>query len=174
MATNGEGQFRKFLFLEDENEGHNITSNNKCTVKFQCGLLREEETFTGDDVDILCAESLLEFASDLLANKYPDHPYGDLYSKLILYKHDGDNLTPLTDDDPITDGILIDIILVGKLLPNVKVHYDYCKAEAKQEYCESICPHKLSVHTYKVPTFCDHCGVVMFGILKQGLKCEGK
>ena len=47
-------------------------------------------------------------------------------------------------------------------------------ADANQEYNNSICPHILTVHTYKVPTFCDHCGVVMFGILKQGLKCEGK
>ena len=38
----------------------------KCTLKFQCGLLRETETFLGDDVRYLCAESLLEYASDML------------------------------------------------------------------------------------------------------------
>ena len=47
-------------------------------------------------------------------------------------------------------------------------------ADSKQQYSDTICPHLLRVHTYKTPSFCDHCGVVMFGLLKQGIKCEGK
>lgn len=34
-------------------------------------------------------------------------------------------------------------------------------------------PHTLSVHSYKVPTFCDFCGEMLFGLVRQGLKCEG-
>lgn len=45
---------------------------------------------------------------------------------------------------------------------------------AKQEYDETNIPHNLRVHTYKAPTVCDFCGVVMFGLTKQGLKCEGE
>ena len=36
-----------------------------------------------------------------------------------------------------------------------------------------IRPHTLSVHSYKVPTFCDFCGEMLFGLVRQGLKCEG-
>lgn len=39
------------------------------TVKFQCGLLRETETFVGEDVDILCLETLLEYVCDMLNYK---------------------------------------------------------------------------------------------------------
>lgn len=35
-------------------------------VRFQCGLFREEETFIGQDVKILCKETLLEYVCDLL------------------------------------------------------------------------------------------------------------
>ncbi|XP_047133176.1 serine/threonine-protein kinase D1 isoform X2 [Hydra vulgaris] len=34
-------------------------------------------------------------------------------------------------------------------------------------------PHMLYVHSYKSPTFCDHCAVMLFGLVRQGLKCEG-
>ena len=46
-------------------------------------------------------------------------------------------------------------------------------ADATQDHVSEICSHLLRVHTYKGPTFCDHCGVLMIGLLKQGLKCEG-
>ena len=45
---------------------------------------------------------------------------------------------------------------------------------AKQEADTNICPHLLQVQSYKGPTFCDHCGRIMIGIAKQGLKCEGR
>jgi hypothetical protein len=35
-------------------------------------------------------------------------------------------------------------------------------------------PHALAVHSYKAPTFCDFCGEMLFGLVRQGLKCEGE
>lgn len=37
----------------------------------------------------------------------------------------------------------------------------------------AVRPHGLSVHSYKTPTFCDFCGEMLFGLVRQGLKCEG-
>lgn len=37
-----------------------------------------------------------------------------------------------------------------------------------------IRPHMLYVHSYKAPAFCDECGEMLWGLVRQGLKCEGR
>ncbi len=41
----------------------------KKTVKFQCGLLRETETFMGEELELLCRDTLLDYACDMLNSK---------------------------------------------------------------------------------------------------------
>ena len=51
-----------------------LTSENgleepKLTIQFQCGLLREEETFIGYDLQILGLDTLQEYVCDMLTFK---------------------------------------------------------------------------------------------------------
>lgn len=54
-----------------------------------------------------------------------------------------------------------------------------CKEGGSDEMAETAgtrfninVPHRFSVHNCKRPTFCDHCGSLLYGLIRQGLQCE--
>uniref|UniRef100_A0A8C1AMS5 Protein kinase C eta type n=1 Tax=Cyprinus carpio carpio TaxID=630221 RepID=A0A8C1AMS5_CYPCA len=46
------------------------------------------------------------------------------------------------------------------------------KKPAKEQGFSINIPHKFNIHNYKVPTFCDHCGSLLWGLVRQGLHCK--
>ncbi|XP_052009789.1 serine/threonine-protein kinase D3 isoform X3 [Xyrauchen texanus] len=91
---------------------------------------------------------------------FPECGFFGLYDKILLFRHDlnSDNiLQRLMCAEDIHEGDLIEVVLSA--LATVE---DF-----------QIRPHALYVHSYKAPTFCDYCGEMLWGLVRQGLKCEG-
>lgn len=71
-------------------------------------------------------------------------------------------------------GVLVNSadVLVAHLLCITSWHLGFSAASATVEDFQ-IRPHCLFVHSYRAPAFCDHCGEMLWGLVRQGLKCEG-
>ncbi|XP_043497834.1 serine/threonine-protein kinase D3 isoform X3 [Polistes fuscatus] len=127
------------------------------TFLFQFGLTRDTVTV---EASTLTLKALKDFACNFINAKCPDHGLSHLYERLLLFKHDYSStniLQLITNAMDVVDETLVEIVLTAQV-PSEDV---------------PIRPHALTVHSYKVPTFCDFCGEMLFGLVRQGLKCEG-
>ncbi|XP_051775951.1 serine/threonine-protein kinase D1 isoform X3 [Erpetoichthys calabaricus] len=99
-------------------------------------------------------------ACSIVDLKFPECGFYGMYDKILLFRHDpsSDNILQLVKSaTDIQEGDLVEVVL---------------SASATFEDFQ-IRPHALFVHSYRAPTFCDHCGEMLWGLVRQGLKCEG-
>uniref|UniRef100_A0A8C3ANT5 protein kinase C n=1 Tax=Cyclopterus lumpus TaxID=8103 RepID=A0A8C3ANT5_CYCLU len=90
----------------------------------------------------------------------PECIFYGMYEKILLFRHDqtSENVLQLLHSaSQIQEGDLVEAVL---------------SASATVEDFQ-IRPHCLFVHSYRAPAFCDHCGEMLWGLVRQGLKCEG-
>ncbi|XP_006626195.1 serine/threonine-protein kinase D3 isoform X2 [Lepisosteus oculatus] len=123
----------------------------------QIGLTRETVTLEAHDLSISAVKDLV---CSIVDQKFPECGFFGMYDKILLFRHDLNSeniLQRLTSADDIHEGDLIEVVLSA--LATVE---DF-----------QIRPHALFVHSYKAPTFCDYCGEMLWGLVRQGLKCEG-
>ncbi|XP_065562821.1 serine/threonine-protein kinase D1-like isoform X2 [Artemia franciscana] len=131
------------------------------TFQFQAGLVRDVVIAYPSSLTL---RSLKELACDFVSRKFPDHGLSRLAESLLLFRHDYSttNILQLVNAvSEIADDTLIEIVLIANLPSPI------------QQDAPQISPHQLQVHSYKSPTFCDFCGEMLFGLVRQGLKCEG-
>lgn len=124
-------------------------------ITLQCGLARETYGFEGKDLN-----ALKELACSFLDQKFSDHSCIGIADKVILFVHNYSStniLEKLTSVEQLNEASVIEVVVSAKVPEDETI----------------IRPHLLTVHSYRSPTFCDFCGQMLFGLVKQGLKCEG-
>ncbi|XP_021946314.1 serine/threonine-protein kinase D3 isoform X1 [Folsomia candida] len=135
------------------------SSGDMVTFMFQLGLVRDSATV---DTSLLTLKTLKEEACKFIMKKFPEHGLSRLNERLLLFRHDYSStniLQMINSASEINDETLVEIVLTAS-------------APSGEESVQ-IRPHSLSVHSYKSPSFCDCCGEMLFGLVRQGLKCEG-
>uniref|UniRef100_A0A674EY51 Serine/threonine-protein kinase n=1 Tax=Salmo trutta TaxID=8032 RepID=A0A674EY51_SALTR len=123
----------------------------------QIGLTREMVNLENHDLSLSAVKDLV---CSIVDQKFPECGFFGMYDKILLFRHDLNSeniLQRLTTAEDIHEGDLIEVVLSA--LATVG---DF-----------QIRPHALYVHSYKAPTFCDYCGEMLWGLIRQGLKCEG-
>ncbi|XP_041669010.1 serine/threonine-protein kinase D1 [Cheilinus undulatus] len=123
----------------------------------QIGLSREPVLL---DAAELSLSQVREVACSIVDQKIPECVFYGMYEKILLFRHDQTSenvLQLLRSASQIQEGDLVEAVL---------------SASATVEDFQ-IRPHCLFVHSYRAPAFCDHCGEMLWGLVRQGLKCEG-
>ncbi|KAF4085849.1 hypothetical protein AMELA_G00099760 [Ameiurus melas] len=122
----------------------------------QIGLTRES-VLLPQTADLTYVKQI---ACSIVDQKFPECGFYGIYDKILLFKHDTstNNILQLVKTAAdIQEGDLVEVVLSA--------------AATFEDF--QIRPHALNVHSYRAPAFCDHCGEMLFGLVRQGLKCDG-
>ncbi|PIC54733.1 hypothetical protein B9Z55_003860 [Caenorhabditis nigoni] len=83
--------------------------------------------------------------------------FGSLDTRnMYLFRHEYNSPTllfPITSPSQINPGCILEIILVDRTET-------------------AVIPHVVEPESYMLPTFCDFCGELLTGLLRQGVKCK--
>ncbi|XP_055551373.1 serine/threonine-protein kinase D3 isoform X2 [Wyeomyia smithii] len=132
------------------------------TFIFQFGNLRDIVTVSSQ---ALTLKKLKDLACDFINTKIPENGLNRLSDRLLLFRHDYSSsnvLQMINSASEIVDETLVEVVLTANPI-----------SAPGSDDIPLVRPHALAVHSYKAPTFCDFCGEMLFGLVRQGLKCEG-
>ncbi|CAI2352664.1 unnamed protein product [Caenorhabditis sp. 36 PRJEB53466] len=127
------------------------------TFQLQSGIHKKAISVEANEIAL---RDLRNEAFQFIKEIYPERGCESLRDHILLYKHDLRSINILqliSTASDVTDGTLVEVV-IGSCPQNERI---------------VVHPHTLFVHSYKVPTFCDFCGELLFGLVKQGLKCFG-
>lgn len=151
------GAVASAMFLKALPRAKMEVTGQDISFSLQHGLVRDTTTVNASQLTL---KTLKDRACDFINSKFPEHSLNKLNERLILFRHDYDSpniLQIINAASEVTQDTLIEIVMSAHN-PSDEVQ---------------IRPHMLYVHSYKTPTFCDFCGEMLWGLVRQGLKCEG-
>nr|XP_047132575.1 serine/threonine-protein kinase D3 [Hydra vulgaris] len=138
-----------------EYQENNSSNNVDKELVFKFGIDRESVVYEGYDL-----ANLKELAAVFIQSKYPSCTKPGIVDSIMLFRHD----YRLSNSLELVQSV------------NILNNNDTLEIVLKDSFSlddSSVRSHMLYVYSYKSPTFCDHCGVMLFGLVRQGLKCEG-
>ncbi|CAH8633932.1 unnamed protein product [Heterobilharzia americana] len=100
-------------------------------------------------------------AADFVKKLVSDQENGEIKDNISLYcnkENTVDGFISVSSPSDITSGCVIQIVLND----NVQI-----------ERQVQVVGHNFQVHSYQSPHFCDYCGELLFGLVRQGLRCTG-
>ncbi|VDO96943.1 unnamed protein product [Soboliphyme baturini] len=120
-------------------------------ITLQMGLHKEHINVNRDSLDL---PFIRQKAQQFIEKLCPNQAF--MLQRILLFRHNYESpnvLQLLNDTDEINNGTVIEVVITHK---NERPAH----------------PHILNVHSYYAPTFCDYCGEILVGLVRQGLKCS--
>ncbi|XP_059375028.1 serine/threonine-protein kinase D1-like isoform X2 [Carassius carassius] len=127
------------------------------SFQIQIGLSREPVLLDSGEFSLA---QVREMACSIVDQKFPECGFYGMYDKILLFRH-----------DPNSENILQLVRCVAEIMEGDLVEVVLSASATEEDF--QIRPHALFVHSYRAPAFCDHCGEMLWGLVRQGLKCEG-
>ncbi|XP_052001550.1 serine/threonine-protein kinase D1-like [Xyrauchen texanus] len=127
------------------------------SFQIQIGLSREPVLLDSGEFSLA---QVREMACSIVDQKFPECGFYGMYDKILLFRH-----------DPISENILQLVRCAAEIMEGDLVEVVLSASATVEDF--QIRPHSLFVHSYRAPAFCDHCGEMLWGLVRQGLKCEG-
>ncbi|XP_036403552.1 serine/threonine-protein kinase D1-like [Megalops cyprinoides] len=137
--------------------GPSVHPPGPALIQLQIGLFREVVWVSSGQLSF---HSVRKLAMQIIERKAPECTIVGNGEKILLFRHEPGTehlLRLLSGSDTLQDGDLVEVVLSGSAsVTEMKLR-----------------PHTLVVQSYRTPTFCHHCGEMLWGLVRQGLKCEG-
>ncbi|KAK2878699.1 hypothetical protein Q8A67_019490 [Cirrhinus molitorella] len=127
------------------------------SFQIQIGLSREPVLLDSGEFSLA---QVREMACSIVDQKFPECGFYGMYDKILLFRH-----------DPTSENILQLVRCAAEIMEGDLVEVVLSASATVEDF--QIRPHALFVHSYRAPAFCDHCGEMLWGLVRQGLKCEG-